>query len=111
MAFVSKAGLPRASSKFHTVSLLCATIAAMALSGCNSVTDSTVKSASVTEKASHAFTAEAVKPKGKVAPVSRHPVTAEKTQNISDTAGYYGRAPYICSPSGFGQTSHCFLRT
>jgi hypothetical protein len=22
----------------------------------------------------------------------------------------YGRGPYICSPSGFGQTSRCFLR-
>lgn len=26
------------------------------------------------------------------------------------TAAYLGRAPYICSPSGFGRTSHCFLR-
>lgn len=26
------------------------------------------------------------------------------------TATYLGRAPYICSPSGFGRTSHCFLR-
>ncbi|WP_104662940.1 hypothetical protein [Ensifer adhaerens] len=23
---------------------------------------------------------------------------------------YIGRAPYICSPSGFGRTSRCFLR-
>lgn len=23
---------------------------------------------------------------------------------------YLGRAPYICSPSGFGHTSRCFLR-
>jgi hypothetical protein len=27
---------------------------------------------------------------------------------VSD--GYLGRAPYICSPSGFGRTSSCFLR-
>ncbi|HEV7317251.1 MAG TPA: hypothetical protein VGO04_01395 [Ensifer sp.] len=26
------------------------------------------------------------------------------------TTAYLGRAPYICSPSGFGHTSHCFLR-
>lgn len=26
------------------------------------------------------------------------------------TTAYLGRAPYICSPSGFGRTSHCFLR-
>jgi len=24
---------------------------------------------------------------------------------------YLGKAPYICSPSGFGRTSHCKLRT
>lgn len=24
---------------------------------------------------------------------------------------YLGRAPYICSPSGFGHTSRCFLRS
>lgn len=23
---------------------------------------------------------------------------------------YHGSAPYICSPSGFGQKSHCFAR-
>ncbi|HEV7305682.1 hypothetical protein [Ensifer sp.] len=28
----------------------------------------------------------------------------------SRTTAYLGRAPYICSPSGFGRTSHCFLR-
>ena len=26
------------------------------------------------------------------------------------TTAYLGRAPYICSPSGFGRTSRCFLR-
>ncbi|HEY9212292.1 MAG TPA: hypothetical protein VIQ29_05475 [Ancylobacter sp.] len=25
--------------------------------------------------------------------------------------GYLGRAPYICTPSGFGRKSTCFLRT
>lgn len=25
-------------------------------------------------------------------------------------ASYLGRGPYICSPSGFGRTSHCFQR-
>ncbi|WP_245581927.1 hypothetical protein [Phyllobacterium phragmitis] len=24
--------------------------------------------------------------------------------------GHLGRAPYICTPSGFGKTSRCFLR-
>ena len=27
------------------------------------------------------------------------------------TASYLGRAPYVCSPSGFGRTSICFARS
>lgn len=27
-----------------------------------------------------------------------------------DIAAYHGSAPYICSPSGFGQKSRCFAR-
>jgi hypothetical protein len=27
-----------------------------------------------------------------------------------DVATYHGSAPYICSPSGFGQKSRCFAR-
>jgi hypothetical protein len=30
---------------------------------------------------------------------------------VSRTATYLGSAPYICSPSGFGERSKCFLRT
>ncbi|MFE0018056.1 hypothetical protein ACFWXH_24660 [Mesorhizobium sp. NPDC059054] len=111
MASISKAAPSRAGSKLHTVSLFCAAIVTVALSGCNSVTDSNLKSASITTQASHAFTAEVIKPKGKIAAASRHAVVAKKTQKISDSVRFYGRAPHICSPSGFGQTSHCFLRT
>lgn len=35
----------------------------------------------------------------------------EPTPMRRRTTAYLGRAPYICSPSGFGRTSHCFLRT
>lgn len=28
----------------------------------------------------------------------------------SKPQAFYGSAPYICSPSGFGQKSHCFAR-
>ncbi|PLP56370.1 hypothetical protein CYK37_25075 [Mesorhizobium loti] len=111
MASISKAAPSRDSSKLHTVSLLCAAIVTVALSGCNSITDSNVKSTSITAQTSHAFTAEVIKPKGKVAVASRRTVVARNTQKISDSARFYGRAPHICSPSGFGQTSHCFLRT
>lgn len=26
------------------------------------------------------------------------------------SSSYLGRAPYICTPSGFGRKAHCFLR-
>lgn len=111
MASILKAAPSRVGSKLHMVSLLCAAIVTMALSGCNSTTDSNVKSASITAQVSHAFTAEVIKPKGKIATVSRHTVVAKRTPKTSNSVRFYGRAPHICSPSGFGQTSHCFLRT
>lgn len=104
MASISKAAPSRASSKLHTISLLCTAIATIALSGCNSIIDTTAQ-------ASHALTAEAIKPKSKVQAVSRHAVVTKRSQKVSETVRFYGRAPHICSPSGFGQTSHCFLRT
>lgn len=111
MASILKAAPSRAGSKLHTIPLLCAAIVTVALSGCSSTPDSTVKSASITAQASHAFTAEVIRPKGKIAAVSRHTVVAKNTPKISDGVRFHGRAPHICSPSGFGQTSHCFLRT
>ena len=34
----------------------------------------------------------------------------ETTQARETKTAYLGSAPYICSPSGFGQKSRCFLR-
>ena len=39
----------------------------------------------------------------KIAPGARPGSTAR-------TVAYHGSAPYICSPSGFGQKSRCFAR-
>lgn len=111
MASISKAAPSRAGSKLHAVSLLCAAVVTMTLTGCNSITDSNVKSASITTQTSHAFTAKVIKPKRKVVAASRHTTEARSTQKVSDSVRFYGRAPHICSPSGFGQTSHCFLRS
>lgn len=38
---------------------------------------------------------------------SERAVPSRATQPVT----YHGSAPYICSPSGFGQKSRCFLRT
>lgn len=40
------------------------------------------------------------------------PDRAAKSQRkaIGVQEAYYGRAPYICTPSGFGRTASCFLR-
>jgi hypothetical protein len=33
-----------------------------------------------------------------------------RLKTVTEVAAY-GRGPYICSPSGFGRTSHCVPRT
>jgi len=35
---------------------------------------------------------------------------ADKIAEVSKPTPFHGSAPYICSPSGFGQKSRCFLR-
>ena len=42
---------------------------------------------------------------------SRQDRTVDKRQQaVRAQEAYYGRAPYICTPSGFGRTASCFLR-
>jgi hypothetical protein len=38
------------------------------------------------------------------------PVIATQRAAKAVRTTYLGRAPYICTPSGFGRTSSCFLR-
>ena len=43
-------------------------------------------------------------------PVERgQAIVKQKEAKIIQTS-YLGRAPYICTPSGFGSTSRCFMR-
>jgi hypothetical protein len=46
-------------------------------------------------------------PERKPAPGKR--AVTQKTPKLVRSA-YLGRAPYVCTPSGFGSTSRCFLR-
>lgn len=36
--------------------------------------------------------------------------TLEKSRRQQVAMAYSSGAPYVCSPSGFGQKSHCFLK-
>lgn len=38
------------------------------------------------------------------------PSTKVEKTSFRTKRAYLGRAPYICSPSGFGRTASCFLR-
>lgn len=42
-------------------------------------------------------------------PVQGKQAVAQRAVKLMRTT-YLGRAPYICTPSGFGSTSRCFLR-
>ena len=98
------------SGNFRKISLLCLTIAALALSGCSSIVGGDVKSASITTETSHAFPAKTIKPKSKIAAVNRRATAGRTAVKASANVPFYGRAPYICTPSGFGQTTRCFRR-
>ncbi|MFQ6240364.1 hypothetical protein [Sinorhizobium meliloti] len=42
-------------------------------------------------------------------PAPGNQAVTQKTPKLVRSA-YLGRAPYVCTPSGFGSTSRCFLR-
>ncbi|WP_312363065.1 hypothetical protein [Ensifer sp.] len=48
---------------------------------------------------------------GKVIQVADGDDIVEPLPARKRVTAYIGRAPYICSPSGFGHTSRCFLRS
>ncbi len=37
--------------------------------------------------------------------------SAKEARPVKTKRVYLGRAPYICSPSGYGQKARCFLRS
>ncbi len=48
---------------------------------------------------------------GKLIRVAQDDDIVEPLPARKRVTSYLGRAPYICSPSGFGHTSRCFLRS
>nr|WP_051000058.1 hypothetical protein [Sinorhizobium fredii] len=79
-----------------------AVLLAAALAGCSATTDKNIKTASLTKQVGYAL------PEKKPARNKRIAVTEQTVKLVRTT--YLGRAPYICTPSGFGRTSSCFLR-
>ncbi|MDX0566328.1 hypothetical protein BMJ34_35135 [Sinorhizobium medicae] len=77
-----------------------AVMVAAASCGCSS-TVSQETTSSITREAGYSI------PDRKPAP--RKQAVANKANKLVRSA-YLGRAPYICTPSGFGSTSRCFLR-
>jgi hypothetical protein len=79
-----------------------AVLVAATLAGCSATTDRSVKTASLSKQVGYAV------PTKKTARSKPIAVTQRAIKLVRTS--YLGRAPYICTPSGFGRTSSCFLR-
>ena len=79
-------------------------------SGCSSV--GMAESPLFASAGSNAVTSTpgAVPKAGKPIKVAQEDDMVEPLPARKRVTAYLGRAPYICSPSGFGHTSRCFLR-
>ncbi|MDZ5698801.1 hypothetical protein [Chelativorans sp. M5D2P16] len=73
------------------------------LAGCAAMPDTTMTSSVSVE-------AEESAPAPQLKKTVRHKKSAGQPSVKVASARYLGRAPYICTPSGFGRTSSCFLR-
>ncbi len=89
-------------SRGKVVRCAVAVLLAVALTGCSTTTDRSVKTASLIKQVGYAV------PGKKPATNKQIAVTQRAVKLVRTT--YLGRAPYICTPSGFGRTSNCFLR-
>ncbi|AZN98271.1 hypothetical protein EJ066_14420 [Mesorhizobium sp. M9A.F.Ca.ET.002.03.1.2] len=74
-------------------------------SGCVAVTDRSTEVSSISMESDEPD--KSVK-KGK--PTAPLKITKSRLATRVASYGFLGRAPYICTPSGFGRTSGCFLR-
>ncbi|AWI60422.1 hypothetical protein [Sinorhizobium fredii] len=79
-----------------------AVLLAATLAGCSATTDKSIKTASLTKQVGYAL------PEKKPARNKQVAATQRAVKLVRTT--YLGRAPYVCTPSGFGRTSSCFLR-
>ncbi|MFC6488397.1 hypothetical protein [Nitratireductor sp. GCM10026969] len=103
-----KVSTRRPDFKFKSISTATFIVPAICLSmlaGCAAMPDTTMTS-SVSVEAEESAAAPAPQLKKTV----RHKKSAGQPAVKVASARYLGRAPYICTPSGFGRTSSCFLR-
>ncbi|WEX90596.1 hypothetical protein PZN02_004148 [Sinorhizobium garamanticum] len=78
-----------------------ALLLAAAVSGCSAMPDQSIHTSSLTRQVGYAESSNK--------PVATKQVVVQRPAKL-ERAAYLGRAPYICTPSGFGSTSRCFLR-
>jgi hypothetical protein len=80
--------------------ILALSLAAM-VSGCSSTSVERIETSSVTRQVGYAAPSKTLAP-------NKQAATQRAVKLVRES--YLGRAPYICTPSGFGKTSRCFLR-
>jgi hypothetical protein len=78
-----------------------AVLLAAAAAGCSYTPDQGIVTSSLTNQVGYSTPSKGIA-QGKQA-------ATQRTVKLVRTT-YLGRAPYICTPSGFGSTSRCFLR-
>ena len=66
-------------------------------------------SSTVSQETTASITREVGYPSPERKPALGKQAVTQKAPKLVRSA-YLGRAPYICTPSGFGSTSRCFLR-
>lgn len=72
-----------------------------AVSGCSVTPDQSIRTSSLTRHVGY----PALSNKS----VAAKQIVVQRAAKL-ERAAYLGRAPHICTPSGFGSTSRCFLR-
>jgi hypothetical protein len=96
-----------AKNKVNNVGFFAAVLTSLAIaalaSGCTQLSDKTVAASFVSAGSGYP-----------TVPIEKRVVPARKSKRVLPatltSSSYLGRAPYICTPSGFGRTSGCFLR-
>ncbi|MBB4188586.1 hypothetical protein [Sinorhizobium terangae] len=78
-----------------------ALLLATAVSGCSATPDQSIRTSSLTRQVGY--------PALSNKPVASKQIVVQQAAKL-ERAAFLGRAPYICTPSGFGSTSRCFLR-
>lgn len=79
----------------------CFMLLAASVSGCSIRPDRVILAAPPAKEIGYAM------PQGKSLPTK---ITAAHRTVTFERAAYLGRAQHVCTPSGFGRTSRCFLR-